>query len=392
LSVFLTGLFVGLALGTRLISVLLIPIFVIIGLSHYFEKKRTVSFKKIGLGFITTFLVAFLVFSSLYGFQGSFKSLDSNIRDDPLVYVDHEKYNAESISNIILGDKPGSGVLKWALESVPIIVPYTFLKEFWSLATLATLAPSSFLLGKHAIHFWYYFPVTFLVKMHLLILFSLLLTIILFKKIKSKSITEELLVIAPFLIVLLFFMIYPQDVGVRYLLPGLPFLFIFVSRITRLVSKEKLLAAVLGVLSIWYVVSAIMIFPHHFAYFNEIAGGPENGYKVTVGGNLDLGENMIRLKEYMDENGIETVKLSYEGGSNPEYYGINYDPLPTKSLSYGQNVTEEDCGPTTGIVVVSATNLQGIYFRNTGCFDWIKEYEPIDKIGYSLFVYNITET
>ena len=154
----------------------------------------------------------------------------------------------------------------------------------------------------------------------------------------------------------------------------------------------KIIKIMTLLLGIWYVISALTIFPHHFAYFNEIAGGPENGYKISVGGNLDLGENMIRLKKYMDEKGIEKIKLSYEGASNPEYYGINYDYLPSGSLSYGQNISKENCEPTTGIIDASASNIQGLYFKNKSCLSWLKAYKPIGKIGYSLFIYNITKT
>jgi len=37
----------------------------------------------------------------------------------------------------------------------------------------------------------------------------------------------------------------------------------------------------------WNIVSAARIFPHYLAYFNELAGGPDTGYKWLVDSNLD---------------------------------------------------------------------------------------------------------
>ena len=45
--------------------------------------------------------------------------------------------------------------------------------------------------------------------------------------------------------------------------------------------------------------------------------------------------------------------------------------------------------PRSGIVAISATNLQNVYFSDKTFYDWLKEYTPIDKIGYSLFIYDL---
>ena len=47
--------------------------------------------------------------------------------------------------------------------------------------------------------------------------------------------------------------------------------------------------------------------------------------------------------------------------------------------------------PRSGIVAISATNLQNVYFSDKTFYDWLKEYTPIDKIGYSLFIYDLDQ-
>ncbi|MEA3506448.1 MAG: hypothetical protein U9R36_03000, partial [Elusimicrobiota bacterium] len=41
-------------------------------------------------------------------------------------------------------------------------------------------------------------------------------------------------------------------------------------------------------------------------------------------------------------------------------------------------------------LAVSATNLQGVYFGNKDIFSWLKERDPVEKLGYSIFVYDIS--
>jgi hypothetical protein len=47
-------------------------------------------------------------------------------------------------------------------------------------------------------------------------------------------------------------------------------------------------------------------------------------------------------------------------------------------------------GPRRGIIAISATSLSG-QFKNPHCYDWLKNFKPIDNIGYSILIYNITE-
>jgi hypothetical protein len=67
--------------------------------------------------------------------------------------------------------------------------------------------------------------------------------------------------------------------------------------------------------------------------------------------------------------------LAYFGTADPAYYKINYRKLEPLQLA-------------SGWIGISATYLQGVHTVKGG-YDWLKEYQPIIKIGYSIFVYNI---
>ena len=70
----------------------------------------------------------------------------------------------------------------------------------------------------------------------------------------------------------------------------------------------------------WQAISIFAIYPHFLSYFNEIIGGPANGYIYTVNSNLDWGQDLKRLKKWVEENNIDKIYLDYFGGADTIYY------------------------------------------------------------------------
>jgi hypothetical protein len=58
---------------------------------------------------------------------------------------------------------------------------------------------------------------------------------------------------------------------------------------------------------------------------------------------------------------------------------------------YWDNRRREFTIPDSGIVAISATNLQNVFFGNKTYYNWLKKYNPIDKIGYSIFIYDLDQ-
>jgi hypothetical protein len=121
-----------------------------------------------------------------------------------------------------------------------------------------------------------------------------------------------------------------------------------------------------------------------------------------VDSNLDWGQDLKGLKEYMDKHGIERIKLGYFGSADADYYGIDYDYLPSVGLTPKQagekwwyELSPDNPAtmqPQTGLIAVSATMLQSSYwmapiFRDA--YAWLREHEPIDQVGYSILIYRI---
>ena len=69
--------------------------------------------------------------------------------------------------------------------------------------------------------------------------------------------------------------------------------------------------------------------PDHLAYFNQVVGGPRQGHHYLVDSNLDWGQDLKRLKAWMEEHKVGSVMLSYFGMTAPEFYQIEYECLPS---------------------------------------------------------------
>jgi 4-amino-4-deoxy-L-arabinose transferase-like glycosyltransferase len=206
-------------------------------------------------------------------------------------------------------------------------------------------------------------------------------------KIRKNGGFEELFLLVPVAAIFSFFTVNSQAIGLRYILPVYPFLFVFAAGATKILLSKKSLAVLYSILMAWYIGASLYIHPHYLAYFNELAGGPDNGYRYLVDSNLDWGQDLKGLGRYMREHGIRKVSLSYFGSDTPERYGIAYDWLPSYVLR----------NPSPGVqttiphdwVAISATNLQGVYFVNKDIFATLRAQKPVAKIGYSIFIYNL---
>jgi hypothetical protein len=182
------------------------------------------------------------------------------------------------------------------------------------------------------------------------------------------------------------------NIGVRHLLPAFPFTMILTAKgiIFWLESFKfkKLAYGLISILLLWQVISIIKIYPHFLSYANEIVG-PENLHMYTVDSNLDWGQDLKRLKKWVDENEIEKIYIDYFGGADVEYYfGKKYlrwwgtrDPNEFEKPNY---------------FAISASFLQGGkglpakgFDQPTGYYLWLEKYKPIARIGYSIFVYYI---
>ena len=139
---------------------------------------------------------------------------------------------------------------------------------------------------------------------------------------------------------------------------------------------------------LWLALEVILVFPHYLSYFNEIAGATANGYKYAVDSNYDWGQDLKRLIRYVEKKKIAKIGVDYFGGGSPKYY------LGEKFIPWWSSRGEP---PKNTWLAVSASFLQSAFGETTKGFtrkpedsyEWLKKYRPIDRVGYSIFIYYI---
>lgn len=259
---------------------------------------------------------------------------------------------------------------------------------------------TSFLLGRFSENGWaWYFPAAFLMKTPLvLIILALIATIMLLKTRATRQ--RALFLLVP---VVGFYVLAAQsalNIGYRHVLPALPYLLLMASGLAavelrtygqRPFSPRALLVGGQIVL----VGVAIWIYPSYLSYFNPAVGGPPNGYRLLTDSNVDWGQDLLRLKAWMHDNDVDSVKLGWFGTADPEYYGIPHEPLPGLGrdryfrLWWEPPFTPEH--PEPGIYAISASSIwePPLRVEEKRIYAWFRDREPDDRIGYSILIFNV---
>jgi hypothetical protein len=127
------------------------------------------------------------------------------------------------------------------------------------------------------------------------------------------------------------------------------------------------------------------------SYFNLAAGGPANGGRILIDSNIDWGQDLFRLQDWMAENEVEQLKLSWFGTADPAYYGLAYDPLPglPRHFDLWWDVPFNPADPEPGIYAISLSNLWELPLEEKVVFPWFRRREPDDRVGYSILIYRV---
>lgn len=207
----------------------------------------------------------------------------------------------------------------------------------------------------------------------------------------------------------------PLNIGVRHILPTLPFIYMLATGALRrwcavtpisftFNVAEKLLNAlrifvtvsvkygVIGILLIWFSAETLFSAPYFLSYFNNAFGGTTNGYQYVTDSNFDWGQDLLRLQQWVRANiPNEKIAVDYFGGGSPRYYlGNQAEPW----WSARGNPIEQDIH----WIAISANTLQGALAKTKSNFirkpedeySWlINPYQPFDRAGTSIFIYKL---
>ena len=349
----LAGLAVGLALAAKLSGLLLLPLLLILILLESWRRAGrriwTVRLYLLAIGrWSLVILIAGMVVWGFYRFE--------------------------------IRPWPGTGF------PLPLT---TYLLNVRTLVGHAERGHGAFLMGRVSMHGWWaYFPITLLLKTPLPTL--ILLGLATWDTVRRKRWFEE----APLLLFpatyFAFSLTSSLNIGYRYILPIAPFLCVYAGKAASLtwLRSRWFHRYVLPAMMTVYAAASLWLHPHYLAYFNLLAGGPDGGYRYLVDSNLDWGQDLKILKTYLDEQDAGEIALGYFGTADPAYYGIRYRSL----FDPGSSRIAKDfspINPTPGWYAVSATVLQGPFSPEPDVFDWFRRHEPAEKVGFSIFVYQV---
>jgi len=256
-----------------------------------------------------------------------------------------------------------------------------------------------------------YFPIVFLIKEPLPIIFLIIFALVfsfwqIGKKLKNtpesftKKIWQSLLDYirtspAEFSM-LLFMFLYSLisitgrlNIGLRHLFPIFPFIYILVAKkITEFIKKEHrreikiFFSVILFSFLSWLILETIIAFPNYVSYFNQLVGGPKNGYHYVTDSNADWGQDLIRLRSFLAKHPeIDKIRVDYFGITDLNYY------LKDRYISWWRDKRPIE----PGWYAISTLFLQeSIYDQSkpdNQSYRFLKEKKPVYQIGTSILIY-----
>ncbi|MEK7519789.1 MAG: glycosyltransferase family 39 protein [Patescibacteria group bacterium] len=327
--------------------------------------------------------------------------------------------------------KPLANLIIW-MSDKPVLRPFAqYATGVFMVGKRAVGGNTTYFMGEVSRDSWRsYFPIVYLIKeplaVHILNFAALaaLLFVAPWRKIFTRSGRQPRM--APLLAwthrhfaaitALLFILFYwtismaaNLNIGVRHIIPSFPFIFLVVAYVlfarldehmatsiaaffsmakTAARAAAGLLAryAVLVALVAWYVLAATANYPYYISYFNELAGGTQNGWQYVADSNADWGQDMKRLAVFTRTHAIDTIRVGYFGGGSPEYYlGDAYVPWWSAR------------GAEPGWYAISATFLDEGFGMPVGRYErkpedsylWLRDKTPVALIGGSILVYHL---
>jgi Flp pilus assembly protein TadD len=369
------ALFFSLAVTSKFSAVLLAPIIVALLALATLWKKALGMRQAVSLGLIMA-AAAYLAIWSVYGFRHSpgasslwmWRAADFGLQ--------------QSLHGL-------GPLLSWIDDHR--LLPNAYVQGFHLGIVTAQHLPS-YLAGEVSPSgWWYYFPLAFMLKtpgpLIALLLWALLVCI---RRRRQLSVFDGLVVLLPAVAYLIVSVLSQINIGLRHILPVYPLLLlttgIAVRQAINAVRWRLTHLLTLGCAVAVWLFTFCNVYPNTLTFFNLITGGPERGSKYLSDSNLDWGQHLKSLKQWMDNQGVTRINLVYFGGADPGYYGIDHIDIPG-TLSVARTKTFKPELP--GYVAISSTALSGIAWgpRRRLLYKGFDDLDPVAVIGNTIKVY-----
>lgn len=407
----LTGLTLGIAQVTKFSAILLIIFFVLLLIAFVILKLIDVETHKIRFiskYAIKSILIGIVIFFVIWI---TYIPFTFNMPTEVLSTTAPTKINPETS---IIDEKALDFVL-WSNENSITRSLGTYVYGVLYVKNRVAGGNGAYFIGEVANEsFPAYFPVAFLTKQTLFHIFFYIFTISTFLvliyqdvlKLFSQNIKKSLnsgrkyilhnfteISLLSFIVFYFYISITGNlNIGFRHLFPIMPLIYLITARVcvniySKLINKKRIIA----IRYIFIAIVTLMIaetatrFPYYISYFNQVAGGPKNGYEIMTDSNADWGQDLKRLDKYLNDHPeIDKIRVHYFGGDRPR-----------NRLGEDRFIEWWDSKRPIekGYYAISVNHLQGsIYDKNKSEDDshrWLTKHEPIDQVGTSILIYKI---
>jgi hypothetical protein len=352
-------------------------------------------------------ILAFSVFliNLSYGFDGTFTQLgEFDFVSDSLAAPTREQFPLERPNRFT--DSP--------LAAIPLPLPRDYVLGIdIQKADFEHCCRPSYLRGtfRHT-GWWYYYLYALAVKVPLgtSLLFSLSVILRFLPSVAERRWRDDIVVLSPAVALLA---LVSSQTGinhhVRYVLPAFPFAFVWASRAVAGSSSARLGVRMIALVALlWTCTSSLVVYPHSLSYFNELVGGPKGGHDHLLHSNIDWGQDLIYLHEWIERHQHSgPLYLAYYGAVDPSIVGIQYDPAPfltPRSRGHSRktptSLSPSDCKP--GLYAISVNFLRGDSWQlhdgkgvripvHHDAYVGLLHLAPCASVGYSIYIYDVSE-
>jgi len=379
----LAGTVLGIAELCKFTLLVLYPVFAIVWLASIYANRNQIKVQRIvsQLKQLTViFGASIFIINMGYGFEGSFIQL-KDYEFISRTLCAKTKWNHETGFTTT-----GNRFRDLHIGKVPIPLPYNYVSGIDVQKYDFEIGKRSYLLGQWSSQGWHsYYFIGLLFKEPLAYWILLLLAFCTFtfsKRYRVDGISEILLVLPVIVIFLLVSSQTKLNHHLRYAIPLLPFLYLGTCRIARsLQYRNRTIIAVSGISLIWLFISAASTFPHYQGYFNEITRFGSHGKYFSaavppplLGSNIDWEQNTYFLKSWCEHHPeCRPIFISYPSSVSLDGLGIRAESLPKELI--------------TGYYLIGVNEL----FSESKEYDYFKQLQPIAHIGYSIYIYHLTQ-
>ncbi len=369
-----TGGAAGLTLAAKFTGVLIVPMLLLPAVA---EAARARSFAALGKQLAACGAVFVCAWAVLWGFYG-FRFAPGGFPLPLGPYI-------QSIPN-------GAGVRELLFAARHHLLPAPYL---WGLANTKKTEWEyvSYFFGRVYRHGpWQYFPAAFLIKSTLPLLLLLLAFPFVWIGTRNRRGRELAYLLLPMCVYFAVVCVSDFDIGARHLLPVYPFLYVpAAAGAAAVLRRGPAWAFAVVFLLGWQVVTSVRVCPAYMAYGNEAWGGPSQVHRYLSDANVDWGQQLKFVKQYLDANHITNCWFAYfpDGAVEPSDYGVHCKRLPTGSSLWWFELPMQVPPVIDGTVLISDSDLEGIE-SGDGPLNWFAPFRaarPVAVIQHGVYVY-----